>query len=130
MNTGRLLATLQPLEMKLHSADTRKSPDTLACLLHADFEEIGRSGRHYSRDEVLAEFRSATTFPQVVSTSYSARWVADDLALLTYRSAHVDADDRLHRHSLRSSLWHRTADGWQLVFHQGTPAPVTDWPPT
>lgn len=128
MNERDLVSALRPLETALHRAETRQAPDALARLLHPDFEEIGRSGRRYSLDDIFEEFRNAATFPEVVSTSYIARWLAEDMALLTYHSAHVDQEGRLHRHTLRSSLWLRTADGWQLRFHQGTPSAVTNWP--
>jgi hypothetical protein len=48
------------------------------------------------------------------------------VALLTYRSAHVDPVGNLYRHTLRSSLWVQTASGWTMRFHQGTPTAAFD----
>ena len=45
-------------------------------------------------------------------------------ALLTYRAAHRQPDGSLTRHTLRSSVWRLEAEGWQLFYHQGTPAEV------
>jgi hypothetical protein len=45
----------------------------------------------------------------------------EEVALLTYRSAHVDSVGNLYRHTLRSSVWVKTASGWKMRFHQGTP---------
>jgi hypothetical protein len=30
-------------------------------------------------------------------------------------------DGMLERHALRASIWKCSPDGWQIVFHQGTP---------
>jgi hypothetical protein len=46
------------------------------------------------------------------------------VALVTYKSAHIDSEGGLQRFSLRSSIWLLGEEGWQMVFHQGTPA---DW---
>ncbi|MEW6472380.1 MAG: hypothetical protein AB1679_08915 [Actinomycetota bacterium] len=43
--------------------------------------------------------------------------LGDDVILLTYRARRPD------RVSLRSSLWVRGAEGWKLLFHQGTLCP-------
>ncbi len=128
MNENELLTVLRPLEMSLHRRAARNMPETLARLLHADFEEIGRSGRHYSRDDILDEFENTQTWPQVVSTEYRVHRIGEGVALLLYRSAHVNDEGRLHRHTLRASLWLRTASGWQMRFHQGTASDSTDWP--
>jgi hypothetical protein len=56
--------------------------------------------------------------------------LTEALALLTYRSAHVAGDGTLERHTLRASLWERTEQGWQLRFHQATPAAAFEQRPT
>jgi hypothetical protein len=48
--------------------------------------------------------------------------LGSEIALLTYRSAHLLPDGSLTDHTLRSSLWSCSEVGWQLRFHQGTPA--------
>jgi hypothetical protein len=47
---------LVDLETELHKGEVRRNLHRLAELLHPDFLEIGRSGRRYSREEILAEF--------------------------------------------------------------------------
>lgn len=116
-----LLELLRGLEVELHQLETRRNPDRLEALLHPDFEEFGRSGRRYSRSDVLLEFADVATFPKIVATDFALRPVALDVALLTYVSAHSGETGDLHRPTLRSSLWVREAAGWQLIFHQGTP---------
>jgi hypothetical protein len=117
----RHAATLERLERELHTPEVRGAARRLAALLHPEFVEIGRSGRTYSRDEVLGEF-SATPFEHVVwSQDYVASTVIAGVILLTYRTAHVGSDGALDQFTARASLWQQTPAGWQLRFHQGTP---------
>ena len=62
----------------------------------------------------LEPFRATLPLPD-----YTVRFITNDVALATYRSE-VHAEDGIVSAN-RSSLWRRTADGWQLEFHQGTP---------
>lgn len=119
---SELLHTLQQLETELHRETTRRNLARMDTLLHPDFEEFGRSGRRFLRAEVLAEFTSADAkVPTIVSQDFALAKFSEQLALLTYVSAHLDSSGRLYRHTLRSSLWVLTPDGWQIRFHQGTP---------
>ena len=122
MTDGGLLHMLQELETELHLEGTRRDASRMAILLHPDFEEFGRSGRRYSRAEVLSEFASGSSeLPAVVSHGFALAKFSEQLALLTYVSAHLDLSGHPYRHALRSSLWVLTPAGWQLRFHQGTP---------
>lgn len=121
MTGDSLLQTLWHLELELHQAETRCDETRLTELLHPDFEEFGRSGRRYCLDEILAEFSSESEFPQVRAEDFAVARLDEGVALLTYRSAHVSPGGKLDRHALRSSLWIRTAKGWQMRFLQGTP---------
>ena len=117
-----LLSTLSALEAELHHSGTRCSAERLRALLHPAFHEVGRSGRAYARDTCI-RFLVAEAVPlSVVSTAYAVDSLTPDVALLTYRSAHRGLDGTLHTHTLRSSVWQLTAVGWQLRYHQGTPA--------
>jgi hypothetical protein len=59
--------------------------------------------------------------PDVHSSDFDLVVLGEGVALLTYLSAHMNVSGNLHRHTLRSSIWVRTAAGWQIRFHQGTP---------
>ena len=116
-----LLAELMRLEIELHSLETRRNRERMEILLHPGFVEFGRSGSRYSRDEVLSEFQGSAELPTIHSWRYELSVLADDVALLTYVSAHAGADGTLHRHTVRSSVWVRNDSIWRLRFHQGTP---------
>ena len=82
----------------------------------ADFMEFGRSGRTYSRAQIIRTDRSpieAKLKNLVVHELDSAT------VLITYESEAKFGNEV--EHALRSSVWVRTVRGWQMRFHQGTP---------
>lgn len=120
-----ILQELQSLEVELHHPGVRCSRERLEQLLHLDFHEVGRSGRAYSRERIVNHLAAQETQPVVVSDSFSVSQLGPGVALLTYRSAHIESEGKLVHHTLRSSVWLKTSAGWQLRYHQGTPAHAT-----
>jgi hypothetical protein len=117
-----LLERLQGLEIELHRLETRRDRGRLEQLLHPDFVEVARSGRCYSRSEVLAEFSTddGAVLETVRAGNFELAELRPGCALLIYSSAHEGPDGELYRRTLRSSLWVETEGGWQMRFHQGT----------
>ncbi len=115
-----LLVHLRALESELHRPSTRADVVRLEQLLHADFVEVGRSGTVYSRADMFAHLGAETAPADIVADAFVYRSLAEDVGLLTYRSAHRMADGALARHTLRTSIWQRGEAGWQMRFHQGT----------
>jgi hypothetical protein len=99
----------------------RCSRQRLEELLHPDFHEVGRSGTPYTRETCIRLLVQQQTPPPVRAGNYRVQPLAEGLALLTYRSAHVGPDGSQTLAALRSSIWCRTGAGWQLIYHQGTP---------
>ena len=116
-----LLSILRTLERELQSPETRRDANRLNQLLHPDFREFGRSGTVYARTQLIALLANEPHAPEIHAQDFRVQSIAEGVALLTYKSAHVLPDGSLERHSLRSSLWLLAASGWQLGFHQGTP---------
>lgn len=117
-----LLLELQPLEVELHHPGIRSNRERVEQLLHPEFHEVGRSGRTYDRQQIVLYLSSQQSFAVVESNCFSASELSPGVVLLTYRSAHVGADGKRERHTLRSSLWLKSGATWQLRFHQGTAA--------
>jgi hypothetical protein len=117
-----ILLELQALEVELHHPGVRCSRERLEQLLHPEFHEVGRSGRAYNRTTIVNYLAAQEAHPVVASDAFAVAELGPGVALLSYRSAHVEADNKQVNHTLRSSIWLRTADGWQLRYHQGTPA--------
>lgn len=87
----------------------------LAELLDAAFVEVGRSGAIWSRAQTAKALAEVPDEPVEIFRPM-VRPVGDDVALCVYETV-----SRRGR-TLRSSLWQRRAEGWRLLFHQGTPA--------
>jgi hypothetical protein len=116
-----LLSQLEALEVELHQPVVRWDVARLDSLIHDEFQEFGRSGASYTKADIVASLLAAAQHARVVADNFLVRRLAPDVALLTYRSAHALPDGTLHRHTLRSSIWQRSGNGWQMSFHQGTP---------
>ena len=83
-----------------------------------DFLEFGRSGRVYTRDQVIRNvaqpIQAVLPLPDL-----AIRLLDENTAQLTYNSAVTY--DGVVEHARRSSIWSRRKDGWVMRFHQGTP---------
>ena len=117
-----ILSVLQALELELHHPGTRISQERLEQLLHPDFHEVGRSGRPYDRAAVMQFLAGQRDPPPTESSGVQVSLLAPGVALLTYRSARRQEDGTLTEPTLRMSLWLQESAGWQLRYHQGTPA--------
>lgn len=118
-----LLDTLRALEVELHHPGAGCSAERLQALLHPQFHEVGRSGVPYDRETVARYLAGRPAGPQVQSHDFAVSALAPGVALLTYRSTeHRDGPGAPPVRTWRSSLWMRSAAGWQLRYHQGTPA--------
>ena len=115
-----LLKQLEELERALLQAEKRSSKAFMESVLHPEFREFGRSGRVYSRQEIIDEFHSVSEFPMVCASNFELKILAKDVWLLTYLTAHLGENNQQSRRTLRSSLWLASQNGPQLLFHQGT----------
>jgi ribonuclease HI len=87
---------------------------TLESLLHPEFWLVDASGAAHTRDEALASLMGSAR-PPFEPTDAASRELASGLYQLSYVLTRGGVVTR------RSSLWRRTASGWQLLFHQATP---------
>ena len=104
------------LELSLMDMAVRQNPTALDRLLHPDCMEFGNSGRVYDRSTLIELLTSET--PQRPPRIFNSAGVllSDSVCLVTYRSIRADVTVN------RMSIWCLTDVGWQLRFHQGTPA--------
>ena len=110
------------LERRLLEPEVRASRAELDHLLADDFLEFGASGVRFGKAEALARLPDEQ-HPEFTNQDFELRQLAPDVALLTYRATLRRPDDPAPRYSLRSSLWKKNGEQWQMVFHQGTPLP-------
>lgn len=113
-------ADLPALEHTLWRTETRHDRALMDQTFAADFHEFGRSGRRYTRDDLLPNGETHTI--DATLHALTVTQISPDIALVTYLS-------ELRRPTgpewaNRASLWDRTTGRWQLRFHQGTPCEV------
>ena len=120
MSKDNLLEQLRRLEVALHQPGIRSDPVRLDVLLNESFMEVGRSGQRFTKSDILRQLPSDKLAEIIWSQDFAVAEIADGVALLTYKSGHIDEKGNVSRHTLRSSIWLRTAHGWQMRFHQGT----------
>ncbi|HZF11517.1 MAG TPA: DUF4440 domain-containing protein [Thermoanaerobaculia bacterium] len=81
------------------------------------FWEVGASGRRYSREYVLDTLEKRYAHPiedRWETRDFHCLEVARDNYLLTYT---LLQGERVTR---RATIWRRTAEGWKILYHQGT----------
>ena len=110
--------TLQALEESMWRAETRFDSAYMDAVLHPDFAEVGRSGRVFTRDEVLS-MPPVPIAVEMPRETFTVSEVADGVALVGYETIPVDS---MHGAAHRSSIWVRDGSRWLLRYHQGTPA--------
>lgn len=83
-----------------------------------DFWEVGASGRRYSREFVVDGLERRYAVPHedaLEAFGFHCRKLSDDVYLLTYTLRQPE-----ERWTRRATIWRRTAQGWEIVYHQGT----------
>ena len=109
---------LTRLEEAMWREQTRFDMGFMEAALAADFFEFGRSGRIYTRAQILALPRHFID-AKLPLPAFTIRLLDRDTAQVTYNSEVTY--DGVVEHGRRSSIWSRTESGWVLRFHQGTP---------
>ncbi|MGE5714892.1 MAG: DUF4440 domain-containing protein [Betaproteobacteria bacterium] len=106
------------LEEAMWREETRFDEAFMERALAADFFEFGRSGRTYTRGQIIA-FPREPIDAQLPLEGLRARLLDANTAQLTYNSkVQYQGVTEFGR---RSSIWSRSGDTWVLRFHQGTP---------
>jgi hypothetical protein len=119
-NLKETIETIRMLEEKLVEPSTRHSVKELSALLDDDFTEFGRSGNVYDKWVVIGRIQKEETSRMTLS-DFKIVGLAPNVILATYRATKTETGGQ-KSYSLRSSIWRRAGDKWQMFFHQGTTA--------
>ena len=112
-----LLEKLRLLECSLHG-ERRNNREWLERLFHPEFLEITRSGVMVDRSETITSLLNEKTASHIISSDFRLNEMGGGCVMLHYRTSYADGS----LPALRSSCWlYSDKDGWNLVFHQGTP---------
>ena len=114
-----LKEVIYKLETSLLQQEVRSSVESLDALISNDFIEYGSSGLVYSKDIILKRL------PQEVSPSYvlydfEIVVLSENIIQTRFKTDRINLDNT-KTVSLRTSLWRKSNNKWQIFFHQGTP---------
>lgn len=104
----------EPIFHRLEFGTTRADFERMTA---PDFWETGASGQRYSREYVLKvlEERYRESHPDAWETQdFYCRQLAESVFLLTYTLFQSERKTR------RVTIWQRSAEGWKILYHQGT----------
>lgn len=116
-----ILQELRSHEPIFHRAEFGTARADFEAMTDGSFWEVGASGRRYSRDhvlEVLEDRHQVASHLALEDTweasDFACRELASDTYLLTYTLLQGQRKTR------RATVWRRSAQGWKIMFHQGT----------
>jgi|SRR5271165_555568 len=116
----RVTAQLRGLEESLLDSAVRRDGDRLRELLAEDFLEFGSSGRVWTRRSIIDLLATEMNFFPPSIEDFQCSFLAENVALVTYRTVRTDPKSGEQLVSLRSSIWTRRDGEWRMRFHQGT----------
>jgi len=114
-----LAETIKSYEERLLKPDVRKSLEEVSKLLADDFYEIGKSGKTFTKSQVIESMQKESDDYSVSLSNFELRELDTDLLQATYKTT----NHRTGISAIRSTLWRKNESGWQAIFHQGTPTP-------
>jgi hypothetical protein len=116
-----IAALLLRNEQALLDPAVRRDRHRVLALLAEDFEEFGASGKVWSRHQIVELLASEAYDPPALE-DFRCHLLAEDVALVTYRTIRANAQTGAPVATLRSSLWIEDSGEWRVRFHQGTHA--------
>ncbi len=108
---------LKDLEESLWNSETRFDLAHQEKVFAPDFFEFGRSGKRYTRDQSIRTVASPIN-SKLPLKDFQIHLLDQSNALITYVS---EVQYETLERTNRCSVWSKTANGWKLRFHQGTP---------
>lgn len=120
MSSQRLEQEIQSNEERLLHSDHQSDSTIVNELLTPDFEEISASGQVIGRDAVIAWLRAKDNDQRWQFSNFQLQVLSHDLVLAKYHAQQMKPEKSASLGSLRSSIWRKHNDTWQMVFHQAT----------
>ena len=118
MNNFQIKEHLIILERKLLNSVERKSVEEISPLFTDDYIEFGSSGKIYNKKDTIEALQEEPSL-QISAYNFKVNLLVPETALVTYTAVKKDKTNN-EIASLRSSVWKKTNERWQIVFHQGS----------
>lgn len=118
-----LAKLIENLEVSLLQPEVRRSAEKIGELLADDFVEFGMFGKRYAKQDFIETLPNSEEekFEKYVASDFEAKEIAADTVLLTYKASIEFLKTNKKILTLRSSIWQKRGENWQMIFHQGTP---------
>ena len=107
------------LEKKLLNPAVRKSVEEFSQLLAEDYREFGSTGKVYNKKDTIEALKKEPV-GEISARDFKVNLLTPEVAIVTYTAIKRD-NSNIETASLRSSVWKKTGEKWQILFHQGTP---------
>ena len=104
---------IQELEYELLTEETRNNRERLSVILDDSYEEIGRSGKIYNKQDAIDSLSIADAVNYTLS-DFEYRTLCEGCVLVKYKS---NSDGVI---SLRSSIWKNDDSNWRILYHQAS----------
>ncbi len=104
---------IKNLELKLSNPEGRKDTKCLSEIFSDNFEEIGKSGRVFNKNEILSLLSNEES--QKIELNDFKFIRLSEFVILAKYSAFCNGVN-----SLRSSIWVKNTKDWKILHHQGT----------
>lgn len=116
----QLAIQIKQMELTLLHTDMQANPSLPEELLSEEFEEIGSDGRINSRQAVVEWLMNKDNQLKWSLEDFRVKTLSNDLVMAIYRTKARNEAAKVHQGSIRSSIWRRRGDSWEMVFHQAT----------
>ena len=110
------------LEQRLAQVGAKLQPGEAESLLADEFVEFGASGRIWRKVDILEALQQWPARELTVE-DFRVTELGGACCLVTYRLSSIAPESQQTKSTLRSSIWKSRGEGWQMIFHQGTPCP-------
>jgi len=110
--------TIYDLEMSLLTPRVRSSFNELNTILADDFREFGSSGLVYTKQNILERLPKEDGETIYNVSDFEITELTSDIVMANFKTERIKGGEQVN--SLRTSLWRRHGDSWQMFFHQGT----------
>jgi hypothetical protein len=120
-----ILTELQLREPIFHRRELGTTRADFEAITASDFWEVGASGEVYPRERVWASLERRYADPDYwagdswETSDFLCRQLTPNAYLLTYT---LRQQERVTR---RLTVWKRSGDAWEIVYHQGTVVSAT-----
>jgi hypothetical protein len=119
---NQLAKQIKDLEISLLQPEVRRSAEKISELLADDFIEFGMFGKKYSKQDFIELLPNSKEekFEKYKASDFKTDEIAPNTVLLTYKASIEFLKTKKTIWTLRSSVWQKRDDKWQMIFHQGT----------